>query len=191
VKRLMWQDIFVKFLILFIISSVLVLGFWFHSMFYQYGLIPLLAVGGLVTLIIIFVTSRTLSFKPLFRVRAKGSVEFTEKEKSMVLKGEKRVHVVPLPASRLLRVNTHCTAVCEGERFAAIYITDVRRALVQDIAEGELAPVGFSGQPDISEFGERPDKKPGHAAGIATGKGADTIVNVLSFEVDNILPGAE
>jgi len=183
-KRLPWQDMLAKFAILFAISAILVLGFWFHSMFYQYGLITLLAIGGLVTLIIIFVTSRTLSLKPLIGSRAKCTVEFSEKEKSAILDGKKRTHVMPFRGSGPPRANTLCHAVCGGEMFASIYITDLRRALLQDVARGEPAPADFPGaeMPHESQIHDIPREKKSEGD-------PDAFVNVLSFDVETISSG--
>lgn len=60
-----WKDILVRSTLLFLVSVALVVGFWYHTEFYRFGLLPLLAIGGLATFLVIaalrFILSGTLS----------------------------------------------------------------------------------------------------------------------------------
>ena len=56
-----WKSALIRWGLLFLISLVLVAGFWFHREFYQIGLYPLLAIGGFVTFLVIVATSWVLS----------------------------------------------------------------------------------------------------------------------------------
>lgn len=172
-----WNHL-LKYVILLTISVILVAGFWFHSTFYQYGFLPLLAVGGIVTLLIIVVTSRTLAVKPLFRPRAKGSLEFSEKDKDAIVNGRKRLHVIPFRSGKFPRLNTLCAAESGGERFARLYITDVQRMLASDFAEGELAPAGFG---SAEEFWK--------SLGNGAGTGRNDMIYVILFDCEAMSGG--
>jgi hypothetical protein len=167
-KRIFWHDILIKVSVLFTISALLVMGFWFHSNFYQYGFIPLVAVGGFVTLIIILAASRTLSPKPILGKRAKSTIEFSDTEKKAILDHSKRVHIVPVLrwASGGPRLNTLCNAVSDGEKFAVVYITDMRRSLYSEIEANAICI------PDQDDH-----KSPAYSPG--------TLVSVIYFDLDS------
>ena len=65
-----------KSVLLFVISVVLVAGFWFHQTFYQIGLYPLLLVGGFVTFLTMMMGYLVVSGRA-FRKRPKGTVGLT------------------------------------------------------------------------------------------------------------------
>jgi hypothetical protein len=178
-KRLMLGTYIIKFVILLLISVILVAGFWFHTMFYQYGLIPLLAVGGAVTLLIIIVTSKTLSFGSVLKPRPKGEVEFTRDEKKAIISGSKNAHLSPFLSGNTPRLGLAYSATSGGERFATLHITDLRRILISDIAEDDLSAAGFASRSDFE-----------NRWGGCSLEGKDSIANLFRFDVDLSREGA-
>src|SRR5256886_8471895 len=77
---------------LFLISLVLVAGFWYHREFYQIGFTNLLIIGGLVTFLVIWAARLALSGE-LPRGRPRGELTFSVEEGDGLLKGEARLRV--------------------------------------------------------------------------------------------------
>ena len=162
-KSAIWYDMAFKIAILFTISAILVLGFWFHSDFYQYGLITLVGAGGLVTLIIIFITSRTLSLKPVIKPRVKGGLEFTGKAREAIVKGAKRAHILSDEYRPLPRIGSRYAASSDGEKLSTLYITDVRRTYISDLSEDELVAAGFANPQELKEYLGKKTRYPPYA----------------------------
>src|SRR5437867_6521026 len=79
---------------LFLISLVLVAGFWYHREFYQIGFTNLLIIGGFVTFLVIWAARLALS-GGLPRGRPRGGLTFSLEEGDRLLKAVARVVVRP------------------------------------------------------------------------------------------------
>src|SRR2546430_11721651 len=79
---------------LFLISLVLVAGFWYHREFYQIGFTNLLIIGGLVTFLVIWAARLALSGE-LPRGRPRGELTFSVEEGDRLLKAVARPIVRP------------------------------------------------------------------------------------------------
>src|SRR5438552_11527425 len=79
---------------LFLISLVLVAGFWYHREFYQIGFTNLLIIGGLVTFLVIWAARLALSGE-LPRGRPRGELTFSVEEGDRLLKAMTRLVVRP------------------------------------------------------------------------------------------------
>src|SRR5437899_7739367 len=79
---------------LFLISLVLVAGFWYHREFYQIGFTNLLLIGGLVTFLVIWAARLALSGE-LPRGRPRGELAFSVEEGDRLLKAVARLVVRP------------------------------------------------------------------------------------------------
>src|SRR5213080_2542535 len=79
---------------LFLISLVLVAGFWYHREFYQIGFTNLLIIGGLVTFLVIWAARLALSSE-LPRGRPRGELTFSVEEGDRLLKAVARLVVRP------------------------------------------------------------------------------------------------
>ncbi|TLZ83944.1 MAG: hypothetical protein E6K02_10800, partial [Methanobacteriota archaeon] len=77
---------------LFLISLVLVAGFWYHREFYQIGFTNLLIIGGLVTFLVIWAARLALSGE-LPRGRPRGELTFSVEEGDRLLKAMTRLVV--------------------------------------------------------------------------------------------------
>src|SRR3989442_59428 len=79
---------------LFLISLVLVAGFWYHREFYQIGFTNLLIIGGLVTFLVIWAARLALSGE-LPRGRPRGELTFSVEEGDRLIKAVARLVVRP------------------------------------------------------------------------------------------------
>src|SRR5207247_5286516 len=79
---------------LFLISLVLVAGFWYHREFYQIGFANLLIIGGVVTFLVIWAARLALSGE-LPRGRPRGEFAFSVDEGDRLLKDLARLVVRP------------------------------------------------------------------------------------------------
>src|SRR2546427_12573563 len=79
---------------LFLISLVLVAGFWYHREFYQIGFTNLLIIGGLVTFLVTWASRLALS-GALPRGRPRGELTFSVEEGDRLLKAVARLVVRP------------------------------------------------------------------------------------------------
>src|SRR2546422_11616381 len=79
---------------LFLISLVLVAGFWYHREFYQIGFTNLLIIGGIVTFLVIWAARLALSGE-LPRGRPRGELTFSVEEGDRLIKAVARLVVRP------------------------------------------------------------------------------------------------
>src|SRR3989449_4960714 len=75
---------------LFLISLVLVAGFWYHREFYQIGFTNLLIIGGVATFLVIWAARLVLSGE-LPRGRPRGELSFSVEEGDRLLKAVARL----------------------------------------------------------------------------------------------------
>src|SRR5438309_344898 len=84
----------IRSLFLFLLSLVLVAGFWYHREFYQIGFTNLLIIGGFVTFLVIW-AARLAMTGELPRGRPSGELAFTLEEGDRLLKQVARSVVRP------------------------------------------------------------------------------------------------
>src|SRR6266480_4356709 len=84
----------IRSLFLFLLSLVLVAGFWYHREFYQIGFTNLLIIGGFVTFLVIW-AARLAMTGELPRGRPSGELAFTLEEGDRLLKRVARSVVRP------------------------------------------------------------------------------------------------
>src|SRR2546427_7409086 len=73
------RTLLIRSAFLFLLSLVLVAGFWFHREFYQIGFANLLIIGGVVTFLVIWAARLALS-RELPRGRPRGELAFSLEE---------------------------------------------------------------------------------------------------------------
>ncbi|TLZ51516.1 MAG: hypothetical protein E6K18_04720 [Methanobacteriota archaeon] len=139
----------IRYGLLFAISVILVVGFWFHREFYQIGFGPLVVIGGVVTFVIILAV-RALGGAPLGRGRVRGSLSLPRASAERVLSGTQTLAILPVetevpPAGSLTRVLVGTTK----QPMAHVRIRDVRRRLTADVREEEASAGGYDG---LDEF---------------------------------------
>lgn len=139
----------VRYGLLFLISTALVGGFWFHAEFYQIGLLPLLIVGGFATFLVLL-SIRALHSGVLWRGRPRGTLPLPRDAGERVLAGTQTLAIfpiqtrVPSPGS-LARAIVAATA----QPLADVRVRDVRRRLLGDVRAEEVALAGFDGLADF------------------------------------------
>lgn len=129
--------------VLFLISVMLVLGFWFHSEFYQLGLTNLAIVGGLITFLVIGGVRLAISGE-LPRGRPVGDLTFTQEEADRILRGLATVVVRPAEGGSLPCVGQVVRARYEaGPEFARLQVQDARRSVRADLTESDARDAGL------------------------------------------------
>src|SRR5437879_3742665 len=118
---------------LFLISLVLVAGFWYHREFYQIGFTNLLIIGGLVTFLVIWAARLALSGE-LPRGRPRGELTFSVEEGDRLLKAMTRLVVRPSEGTTIPRVGQVVRALYEtAPERGRLWIEDARRAFRADL----------------------------------------------------------
>ncbi|HEV8594776.1 MAG TPA: hypothetical protein VGR51_04515 [Thermoplasmata archaeon] len=138
----------VRYGLLFLISVVLVAGFWFHGEFYQIGLVPLLVVGGFVTFLVILAL-RALSPGGVRR-RAHGVLRLPRESAERIAAGTQTLAILSIEDEPPVQGAVARTVVAAtGQVVGVVRVRDVRRRLAADLHEEELAAAGFD---DMEEF---------------------------------------
>jgi hypothetical protein len=135
--------------VLFLISVLLVLGFWFHSEFYQLGLTSLALVGGFVTFLVIGAARLAISGE-LPKGRPVGDLTFSLEEGDRILRGVAATVVRPAEAARLPGVGQVVRAKYDtGPEFARLLVMDARRSYLSDLTEQDARDAGFRTASDL------------------------------------------
>lgn len=138
---------------LFLISLVLVAGFWYHREFYQIGFTNLLIIGGIVTFLVIWAARLALSGE-LPRGRSRGELTFSVEEGDRILKGVARLVVRPSEGTTVPGVGHVVRAVYEtGPEFGRLFIQDARRAFLSDLTDADAKLAGYRTAVDLRETG--------------------------------------
>src|SRR6266705_2830475 len=107
---------------LFLISLVLVAGFWYHREFYQIGFTNLLIIGGIVTFLVIWAARLAMSGE-LPRGRPAGELACTLEEGDRLLRSVAQAVVRPAEGAPYPGVGRVLTAKYDtGPEFARILI---------------------------------------------------------------------
>lgn len=151
--------LFVRAGILFALSMVLVLGFWEHRNFYQFGLPVLLVGGGLVTFLVILAFRVALSGQ--FPGRwARGEIGLSDAEVEGLRRGTSELLIrnavdpgLPLLGS-VVRGRS-----ASGKPVFRLRIADGTRKLVTDVTDEEARRAGYASAVDAARTAraDRPD----------------------------------
>jgi len=138
---------------LFLISLVLVAGFWYHREFYQIGFTNLLIIGGFVTFLVIWAARLALSGE-LPRGRPRGELTFSVEEADRVRKAVARLVVRPSEGTTIPGVGHVVRAMYEtGPEFGRLYIEDARRAFLSDLTDADARQAGYRTAAELREMG--------------------------------------
>src|SRR5438552_12353830 len=138
---------------LFLLSLVLVAGFWYHREFYQIGFTNLLIIGGFVTFLVIW-AARLAMTGELPRGRPSGELAFTLEEGDLLLKRVARSVVRPSEDLTAPSVGHVVRAKYEtGTEFARLLIEDARRTFLSDLTDDDARQAGFRSAADLREAG--------------------------------------
>ncbi|HYY47754.1 MAG TPA: hypothetical protein VFA17_03630 [Thermoplasmata archaeon] len=148
-----FRSLAVRSAVLFLISLLLVAGFWYHREFYQIGFTNLLLIGGLVTFLVIW-AARLAMTGELPRGRPNGELTFTLEEGDRLLKRVARIVVRPAeglvapPVGHVIRGKYET-----GQEFARFLIEDARRAFLSELVDEDARGAGFRSAADLLEAG--------------------------------------
>jgi hypothetical protein len=143
----------VRSLFLFLLSLVLVAGFWYHREFYQIGFTNLLIIGGFVTFLVIW-AARLAMTGELPRGRPSGELTFTLEESDRLLKRVARLVVRPSEGLSAPGIGKVVRARYEtGIEFARLLVEDVRRAFLSDLTDEDARQAGFRSAADLRDLG--------------------------------------
>ncbi len=138
---------------LFLISLVLVAGFWYHREFYQIGFTNLLIIGGLVTFLVIWAARLALSGE-LPRGRPSGELTFSVEEGDRLLKAVARLVVRPSEGTTIPGVGHVVRALYEtGSEFGHLFIEDARRAFLSDLTDADARQAGYRTAAELRDTG--------------------------------------
>jgi len=147
------RTLVIRSVFLFLLSLLLVAGFWFHRDFYQIGFTNLLIIGGFVTFLVIWATRLAMSGE-LPRGRPSGELTFSVEEGDRLLKNVARLVVRPAENTTIPGVGHVLRAKYEtGPEFARLLIEDARRAFLADLTEDEAHQAGFPSTAKLRETG--------------------------------------
>ena len=134
---------------LFLISLVLVAGFWYHREFYQIGFTNLLIIGGFVTFLVIW-AARLAMTGELPRGRASGELTFTLDEGDRLLKRVARAVVRPTEGLRAPGIGRVVRAKYEtGTEFARLLVEDAHRIFDGDLTDEDARAAGYRSASDL------------------------------------------
>jgi len=135
----------VRYGLLFLVSVLLVSGFWFHGSFYELGLVPLLLVGGLATFFVLLIV-RASSSGRLWRRRPHGDVIVRREQAAAIASGEASLMILPIDAPVPPPGSVANARVSEAHPpIAEIQVRDFRRRLLADVGEGDARAAGYAG----------------------------------------------
>ena len=147
------RTLLIRSAFLFLLSLVLVAGFWFHREFYQIGFANLLIIGGVVTFLVIWAARLALSGE-LPRGRPRGELAFSVEEGDRLLKDLARLVVRPAERTSVPGVGYTVRAKYEtGPEFGRLLIEDARRAYVADLTEEDARQAGFRSAAELRNAG--------------------------------------
>jgi len=136
---------------LFLLSMLLVFGFWEHRNFYQLGLVNLLIVGGFVTFLVIM-AARLAFTGELPRGRPRGELSFSLEEGDRVLRQAIELSLRPAEADGLPVVGQVVWATYEtGRTFGRLLVVDASRKFLSDITEDEARLAGYRSAAELRE----------------------------------------
>ncbi len=139
--------------LLFLLSVVLVFGFWEHRNFYQIGFTNLLLLGGLVTFLVILGFRLALSGE-LPRRRPRGELTFTLDEGDRLLRGGAELAVRPADQIPEPVVGRWVWGRYDsGRPLGRLLVVDGTRRLLADVTDEEARKAGFDSAVELREKG--------------------------------------
>ncbi len=155
--------------LLFLLSVVLVFGFWEHRNFYQIGFTNLLLLGGLVTFLVILGFRLALS-GDFPRGRPHGQLTFTPDEGDRILRGAAEIAVRPAESEGLPTVGQVVWATYDnGRRFGRLLVLDGSRKILADVTDEEARSAGYGSAAQLRASGaERWTLRPSDLVSILT-----------------------
>ncbi len=139
------HNVAVRYGLLFVISLILVVGFWFHREFYQIGFLPLVLIGGAVTFLVLLAL-RALNQGRLWRPRPRGTLPLPREAAERVLAGTQTIAILPVAAAAPAAGSvTRAVLGTTKEPVATLRVGDVRRRLAGDVSEEEATAAGYDG----------------------------------------------
>ncbi len=139
--------------LLFLLSVVLVFGFWEHRNFYQIGFTNLLLLGGLVTFLVILGFRLALS-GDLPRRRPRGELSFTLDEGDRLLRGGAETAVRPATAEDLPTVGQVVWAKYDtGRVFGRLLVLDGSRKILADLNDEDAKRAGYASADELRASG--------------------------------------
>ena len=139
--------------LLFLLSVVLVFGFWEHRNFYQIGFTNLLLLGGLVTFLVILGFRLALS-GDMPRRRPKGELTFTLDEGDRLLRGGAEIAVRPADRVPTPVVGQWLWAKYDtGRAFGRLLVVDGTRRILADVTDEEACKAGYASAAELREAG--------------------------------------
>jgi hypothetical protein len=147
------RNLLVRSVFLFLLSLLLVAGFWYHRQFYQIGFTNLLIVGGFVTFLVIWAARLALSGE-LPRGRPSGELTFTVEEGDRLMKNVAHLVIRRSESTSVPSVGHVLRAKYEsGPEFGRLLIEDARRAFVSDLTDEDGRQAGFRSAGEVREWG--------------------------------------
>jgi hypothetical protein len=143
-KTILWEDVLIKSILLFLVSSIFVVTFMLYSLF-RNTIIPLCA-GISVVLLSLFATREIVFPGSAQSITGRQAVEFTVDERNAIRRDEKRVQIIPSRSKSLSAIplpGNVCDAFYGDVKFGSLKITDVKRSLLRDIAVNDIVDAGF------------------------------------------------
>ena len=143
----------IRSLFLFLLSLLLVAGFWYHREFYQIGFTNLLILGGFVTFLVIWAARLAMSGE-LPRGRPTGELAFTLEEGDRILRNIVRLIIRPAEAASLPRVGHVVRAKYDtGPAFGRLLILDAERVLLTDLSDENAHQAGYRTAGELRDAG--------------------------------------
>ena len=147
------RNLAIRSLFLFLLSLILVAGFWYHREFYQIGFVNLMIIGGLVTFVVIW-AARLAMTGELPRGKPAGELTFTLEEGDRLLRNVARVIVRPAESTSIPGVGRVLRAKYDtGPEFGRLLIVDARRAFLSDVSEEDARAAGYRSAADLRQAG--------------------------------------
>jgi len=136
-------NLLVRGFLLFLLSMVLVYGFWEHRNFYQVGFYNLLLLGGLVTFLVLMGFRLALSGEIPSR-RPSGHLTFSLEEGDRILRKAVDLTVRPAEGATLPRVGQVVRARYDtGREFGRLLVVDGTRKFLSDVTDEEARSAGY------------------------------------------------
>ena len=137
------MNLVVRGFLLFLLSMVLVYGFWEHRNFYQVGFYNLLLLGGLVTFLVLMGFRLALSGEIPSR-RPSGYLTFSLEEGDRILRKAVDLTVRPAEGATLPRVGQVVRARYDtGREFGRLLVVDGTRKFLSDVTDEEARSAGY------------------------------------------------
>lgn len=147
------RTLLIRSVFLFLISLVLVAGFWYHREFYQIGFVNLLIIGGFVTFLVIW-AARLAMTGELPRGRPSGELVFSLEEGDRLLKNVARLVIRPSEGLAVPGVGHVIRGKYEtGTEFVRLFIEDARRAFLSDVTDEDARQSGFRSAVEMQDAG--------------------------------------